>query len=403
MVLETEQREVKFFGHNIIYYVSQVIIAIALFAVCCRLFCMQAYEYPGALGNHVSDLPAHIRFGIEGRGYSLLYIIIGVLARTFGYEAVCVFESVLVVLTWYCAVRLIEKVSGFYSIVSLYVSLGLIFLTTINLPGIYGFYYTGSIITQPWHNITYIAMRLFAVLTVSCFIDLYKNYPGCVRLRDYALVSIFLFLSACMKPNFLVSFSLALLIVLIVDFAKDRRRWENLRNYVIIGSTVFPSLAVLYLQSRILYPQGIGGGEETSGLALAWFPGFFSQGVGTTVLKLILCLAFPVIVLAMNKGGSRMDRFIVLLYLVSFAIVNLLHETGPRQNHGNFYWCIYGAGYLLFLISASLFLKNWREGFPEGRKSALVYKISCAALFACHVISGLFYFNLLLRGSGYGI
>lgn len=245
--------------HLAVYVFSLTVIALALFELSYALFSREAAQCAGALGNYASDLPQHISFGLHGQGYSLLYIIIGVLAGAFGAGAVCAFESLLVVLTWYFAARLIEKISGFYSTVSLYVSLGLIFLTTINLPGIYSFYYVNSIITQPWHNITYIGMRLFAVLTIFFFIDLYRSCPGQILLKDYAPVSLFLFLSACMKPNFLVSFSLALLIVLIADFTKDRRRVHNIRKYVIIGSTVFPSLAVLYLQSRLLYPAGMGG------------------------------------------------------------------------------------------------------------------------------------------------
>lgn len=251
--------------HCIIYVFNLTVIAVALYWLCYNLFCREAVRYAGALGNYASDLPQHISFGLSGQGYSLLYKIIGLLAGTFGTESVCAFESLLVVLTWYFAARLIEKISGFYSTVSLYVSLGLIFLTTINIPGIYSFYYINSIITQPWHNITYIGMRLFAVLTIFFFTDLYRSYPSQICLKDYLPVSLFLFLSACMKPNFLLSFSLALLIVLIADFAKDSRRAQNLRKYVIMGSTVFPSIAVLYLQSRSLYPAGIGGGvKETA-------------------------------------------------------------------------------------------------------------------------------------------
>ena len=140
MLLETEQREVKFFGHNVIYYVSQVIIAIALFAVCYRLFYHQAIGGPG---NFESDLPLHVAFALDGSGYSALYTVIGIIARHFGNEGVAALESAMVVLTWHFAGRLIDKISGFSSIVSLYVSLGLIFLANIHLPIFDAFYMKG--------------------------------------------------------------------------------------------------------------------------------------------------------------------------------------------------------------------------------------------------------------------
>ena len=121
MLLETEQREVKFFGHNVIYYVSQVIIAIALFAVCYRLF------YHQAIGGPV--------------------------ARHFGNEGVAALESAMVVLTWHFAGRLIDKISGFSSIVSLYVSLGLIFLANIHLPIFDAFYMMGFYILGGYYQI----------------------------------------------------------------------------------------------------------------------------------------------------------------------------------------------------------------------------------------------------------
>ena len=138
MLLETEQRQVKFFGHNIIYAFSLAVIAVALFAVCCRLFYHQSI---GGEGNFLSDLPLHISFALGNSGYSALYIVIGIIARHFGNEGVAVLESAMVVLTWYFAARLLEKISGFGSIVSLYASLGVIFLTNIHLTNYFNFYY----------------------------------------------------------------------------------------------------------------------------------------------------------------------------------------------------------------------------------------------------------------------
>lgn len=401
MLLETEQRQVKFFGHNIIYAFSLAVIAVALFAVCCRLFYHQSI---GGEGNFLSDLPLHISFALGNGGYSALYIVIGIIARHFGNEGVAVLESAMVVLTWYFAARLLEKISGFGSIVSLYASLGVIFLTNIHLTNYFNFYYLERFVSQPWHNITYIGMRLFAVLFIYYFIDFYKCYLNSISWKSYTLITLFLFLSACIKPNFFISLSAALLIALIIDFARDRARIENLKKYFIAGSIVFPSCAVLYFQSRSLYPSGFTpGNSASSGIKLVWFADFFSYGALMGILKIFLCISFPAIVFIINKGGSRSFKFIGVFFLVSFFISYVFKESGPREWHGNFYWGIMCASYIIFLFAIGFFMKNWREGFPKNKIASFLYKIICIIICLAHVYSGFSYFNILLTGITYFI
>lgn len=389
---------------NIVYLVSQLIIAIALFVLCYRLFYRQSVGYIGIMGNYPSDLKAHIRFGTQGISYSLLIRTIGWLARSFGNEAVAVLESAMVVLTWYLAKRLIEKISGVKSIISLYASLSLIFLTNIHLP-IFNYYYKERFISQPWHNITYIGMRLFAVLTFCYFIDLYKTYLNRIALKNYFYVTLFLFLSTAIKPNFFISFAAALLLALVIDFVKDDKRAEHLRKYCIIGSTVFPSCAVLFIQSRMLYPSGFAGDDATraSGIMLVWFSGFFKIGVGMAILKILLSVSLPAMVCMINKGGQRDFRFVGLYFLVSFFIAYVFQESGPRTNDGNFFWGIQCAGYILFLFSFGYLIKNWDENFPKGKILPAIYKILSLILIIGHVYSGLVYFNIVSRGGSYFI
>lgn len=391
--------------HNIIYVFSQVIIAVALFMLSYRLFYMQCIQppkyYHGVL--YFSDTPFHIIAGLRGGDYSALFYLIGVITRNFSYGGVAAFESIMVVLTWYFAVKLIDKVTGFRSMIGLYVSLWLIFLTNIHMP-IFDFYYKERFISQPWHNITYVGMRLFAVLFFYYFIDFYKSYLTRILWKNYILVTLFLFLSVCIKPNFFISLSAALLIVLIVDFARDSARIKNLKKYFIAGSMVFPSCAVLYLQSRVLYPSGLtAGNTAASGVTVVWFADFFRYGAWMGILKLILCITFPAIVFIINKGGNRNFMFIGLFFLVSFFISYVFKESGPRAEHGNFYWGIMCASYILFLFSVSVFMKNWREGFPKNRVLSPIYKIVCVIICLAHLYSGISYFNIIRTGSLYFI
>lgn len=389
---------------NFVSVYSQILIAAALYLICYHLFYGQASRSAGALGTYLSDLTAHIIFSTKGTGYSLLFRIIGFLVNHFGPAGVAVLESSMVVLTWYFGKRLIDRIVGYSSVVSLYASLGLIFLACIHVPGRTYLIYEVFVVTQPWHNITFIGMRLLAVLTIYFFIDLYKNYHTKIIWKNYVLTSSFLFLSACVKPNFFISFSLALFIVIVIDFLRTPERRKRVWEYLILGSMVFPTCIILYVQSLVLYPSGIGGGGNpgTSGITLIWFRDLWGCSISQLLTNVFLSLAFPITVFLFNKGGDKISRYICLLYLVSFVIANLFEETGPRWNDGNFFWGMFCAGYFLFLFAISLFLKNWNV-CDTNKKTTVVYKFVCVILFACHVVSGFCYFLLLSLGASFHV
>jgi hypothetical protein len=400
--LETALREQKTGRYNIFYKVSWIAIAIALYLLCYQLFYCQIAGCEGGLGNYPSDISAHIKFGLDGTGYSTIDAIIAFLSRNFGNEPIAVLESLFVVLTWHFTARLFERISGVSSVLPLYVSLGLISLTNIPLP-VYNTYYAERLISQPWHNITYTGMRLFAVLTVCYFIDFYKNYLSRILWKNYLLVTLFLFLSAGIKPNFFISFSAALFVVLLFGFIRDNRKAENFRKYLTAGSMVLPSCAVLFLQSRILYQFGTVSGDATSGITLIWFSAFFNNGAGIGILKIVMCLAFPIAVFIINKGGDKGFKYIGLFFLVSFVISNIFQETGPRANDGNFFWGVRCGGFFFSLFAISYFVKNWKEGIPRNKIGSAVYKTFGTMLCMAHIVFSLLYFDSLIRGGQYFI
>ena len=117
-----------------------------------------------------------------------------------------------------------------------------------------------------------------------------------------------------------------------------------------------------------------------------------------SMLKILLCISFPTIVFIINKGGNRNFRFVGLFFLVSFFISYIFKESGPRAEHGNFYWGIICASYIFFLFSIGWFMKNWEKCFPKNKIISILYKTVCMVLFFAHVYSGFSYFNILLTG-----
>lgn len=371
------------------------------------LFYRQAVMYQG---GYPSDLPSHINYALAGRGYSILYVVLAAVLNTFHSElAAALFISVMVLLTWLTAGLFIEKKFDFSPSQSLLFSTCLLFLCAPYIPKAFPFFYRKSLMSQPWHNITYIGMRLFALLTLWAFLNVAERYRDGISWKDWLKIALPLMISASIKPNFLLAFSIALLLVLIVDFVRDlfskNMSFSRLGKYVVMGSVVFPSLLVLYQQSRILYGVGNPEGSSSGIQFVVMSSTFFSDGAKVVFFKLVRPLAFPTLVYLYNRyARTREFSFTFLMYLVALAEAVFLAETGPRADHGNFYWGLFITAYLLFLYAVPWFVRAVsKTPWAKADIRQKVYAVLGGALLSWHLVSGLYYFVHLLRGNSYFI
>ena len=382
-------------------------LGVLLFVACVYLFYHQAI-WSSPTSPFPSDLSDHIRNVGMGHGYSLNAFFLGLILQHVPNPPVgiAIFEAALVVATWVASTCFIKKFFGKNIDYPELVALPLLFLTSCYLPlGEIG-YYRNSLITQPWHNITYIGMRLFAILTMHFFVEVLQK-PGnkMPTVREWLLISILLAIATSIKPNFLLTFGLTLAIYIAVKFGLDVYHGDDLADAIksafAMGSVVIPSLIILKIQSQELYGTPDQTGQE-SGLVLQFIESrFFADGILTAAIKTVFALAFPVLLLFIQrKNAADVDRFFFWHYLAALAIVIVLAETGPRAAHGNFSWGLYNAAYLLYLWFAPWFVVSCKQQFAEsGRIGGL--SVGCAVLLGCQYFSGLQYFLLLLSGQAY--
>ena len=90
---------------------------------------------------------------------------------------------------------------------------------------------------------------------------------------------------------------------------------------------------------------------------------------------------------------------------MGFLLVFFLRETGTRSGDGNFLWGYSIALFVLLTASALKLLKDIRtRGFFKDKNTIFdSYVIVSIVLFSWHVISGIWYFILLLGGNTYFI
>jgi len=359
-------------------------------------------QITGYNGLYISDLPTHIKQAVTTENYSVCFLLIKLVYTMSGGSsyALALLEGVIFGLTWICTTLTIKKISGLPGWICRTVSFTLLFLTNIYIPGLFPRFYMGSLISQPWHNITYASMRPFAVLTMLFFSDLLQIYRTEKRIswKYWGLTCFALFMSTIMKPNFLMAFAPALLIILIIDFFGKR---NTFKNEFLLGCVVLPACAVLPVQGLLLF------NEEESGIIFGPSIFFFTEGTLIFIMKFVSAVTLPLIVYIFNcrkllKGAD----IAALAYLWSVLEGMFLMETGMRQTHGNFLWGYEILGYILFMYTVPMFIANIREYINgEIRKNAgnTAYLIAGSVLCILHLISGIAYIIWVFQGNLYYI
>ena len=385
----------KYRGKCQVQHILLCIIGIVMFTLFLMLFYYQAVKHNDM---YSSDLPSHIKFALEKRGYSLLYFFIGIIYKiTGGVWGIAIFESCIIILTWLLSGSLISRIVGKISFpTGCFLGIPVIFLTGIYIPGIYEYFYSNQLVAQPWHNITYFGMRLFAVAVMLIFLRMLDTYTIKIDWKCWLLLTFCLLLSTAVKPSFLLGFSSTLFLFLCFDALKAKFEKNILRRIIWLGCSVVPSLLVLWFQSRVLYGSGIE--EGGTGIVLVWGTNFVKAGFGYTILKVVCSLALPILVLIRNrKSLKRIDCFVYIMFFVQLAVVILFSESGKRRFDGNFYWGLYCGAYILYLF---VHAKFWKEIIIEPGKN-IVYKSVGIVLIISQFISGICYFFIVLSGRNF--
>lgn len=351
-----------------------------------------------------SDLPAHISAAMAGDYYSINSILLRLFNHIGGYSAIASYLSAVVVLTMWATAWMVKTLlrindpDSKRTLTRLFaVTAPLVFLSSIYLPGRYGvFYYVAenhvTDFTQPWHNSTYLLMRLFSLVAMTLYFRIQSRY-----LKKYAWVEWSLFLLSLVavnaaKPNFFLAFAPAALCF----FAYDLIRSRKLKPIIWFGISFLLSLPVLLFQRSVLYSSGE---EEQSGIELS--TRLFKHVLQNRILlpHLVAGASFVVLVTALcviHREGKRSLWLGWTAYLFSFLTRWFLFETGPRATHGNFAW---GAKGMAFLLTA-ICLERLIDMKLKKKISMNAYLAACA-LLALMIGSGAVYFVKLYLGTSY--
>lgn len=374
--------------------------ALAAFAAAMAWLHYQQLCSPGGGSDpYTSDLGMHLAFAQRGMVYSTVSLLIGpayalagrvgiaVLLAAFHLAAVAVFAYGL-------RAALPDAPRPARLLVSLAVNLA----TAVWMPR-GGCWYQGTVGGTIYHNTTYIMLAPFALLAMLAFYRAWPTMRDDLDLRAYAVYTVLLTVATSFKASLIFAFAPALLVLLIADFVRTRAK--NLKNEIIMGCSVFPGVALCFIQANVLFA------EEGSGIRLIftvpfdhhrmlWGP-FNEAGVLGLARSFVFVAAVG---LLLGRAAWQRFRYRFSLFTFAFSLAEalLLVESGERLYHANLWWGPFICFWVFWLESVSVFLQQTRTGAVPRWRLAV-----CAAALAWHIVSGVCFLVMLLQGVSYNV
>ncbi|MCQ2539183.1 MAG: hypothetical protein MJ114_01910 [Acetatifactor sp.] len=257
--------------------------------------------------------------------------------------------------------------------------------------------YLGVFTLNPYHNATFLAARPFTIPAMLLFIRLTQSYRTDKKYltRDYFLFSLFLLLSTLAKPSFTLIFVMMAGLYMLAMFF--RSKCKDINPFFGLGLWFIPTFIVLLYQfGGVFGNRGIPAEAGEKGIAFG-FATAWSLCCNNIPRAICLAIAFPFVVLVCNllcKSFPRLLRFAWGLYGVGLFTLLCLYEKGFRMKHLNFSWGYMHGLFFLFLLSLIVLLQNTFR-----KKQPLPLLGIQWAAFGAHLLFGLDYFLLLLRGN----
>lgn len=367
-----------------------------IYFLCCLLL-----FYKQSIGEYTSDLIEHIQFGLNGEGYSIVYFTYKILYFLFhGTWGIAAVLSAICLLTIFEVYIFLKNYKNDINRICMQIfAIITCFVMPIYLPVIYAHRYVDTLPPQAWHNSTYIIMRMLGVAILILYFKMEKNYLRKLEWMDSILFAIGLIVINMVKPNFILAFAPMMAIRLIQDFVLCAKgeRINCLIKIIQFGALVLPSLIVLIFQNTILFGKGTGNSVAITFGKVFW-------GEGNPVLKLLLSMAFPIIVLLKNRTDLKKDKIfgsIWLMWLIAFGEYFFLCESGERSLHGNFTWGLMFCVFMVFAVSICKFWDNLKNTKNHNSCFPIIYVCLGIGLLILHLFAGIDYYIYLLFGGFY--
>lgn len=354
-------------------------------------------------GTFESDLFLHISMAVDDNWfYSLTAFIYGVLYRLpYGNFWIGLFLALCHLLAIYGTYLLLKELWKKYDIqlgaeISYLLAIGLNFVMAFYVKSVNATHYVGYQNANIWHNSTYICMKLVAIFVLWYFLKLMESYKERLTVRQWITFSLLLVISTGVKPNFLLVFAPVMAIMLLVDLF---HKVKFLKIFA-FGMTVVPSLFVVLWQNLVLFGEDTGNGF----LIKPFYT--LAQRSDNPKIALLFSVLFPAVVGIFHIKDVFKDKIYMgslMIWAMGFLEVFFFVESGNRSKDANFMWGYSISLFALFVISLVRLVRDYKnKEFLQGKKVVRYgYLFVATSCFLYHIVSGLWFFGILLTGATY--
>lgn len=397
--------------------VKTAVLLLVSFVVFIVLFWRLVVEYPGPGGNYFSDICEHLlygkTYGIKGE-YSLTLLIDDLLLGlgSAGSWLVAAHLALIVILEIVFGCMLIKKIVPEGNVFTMSVlSLCCLMVIPIFVPFINRHMY-GTFAGNCWHNENYHGMRAFSVLLLVFLFDLIDDYLKKFNIKQMIVFALLLAIINAIKPNFILGFAPALLVMMIADII--RSKGKGFFRWVMFGMSVLISLPVLLWQYFVSFDASV---ETSEGASLIFVVGDYFKLFAHPILDFFTGMAFPLAMLILFRReffGNRFYKLCMGGFIVAFLEMFFIAESGERFVDGNMGWGLQFFIYLMFLLGIAeyyryvlAYMSDRKRGqslssYLQTKSEGSVKVLIPGLLFAVHLALGVMYFAIVYTGvTGY--
>jgi len=195
------------------------------------------------------------------------------------------------------------------------------------------------------HNTTLFAVKPFALLTVLfTILALEKKI-----LSYYVVGAVSLLFSIFAKPSFVIAFLPALAFYILF------KRLFNKETVIYFVLLSLMSVSVLGYQFMHTY------GDENDSKVIVDFLGVWSRYSPNVLISIMLGLMFPLVYTLLSIKNVKENNYIQLVWLITLVSIGyaaIFAESGPRYNHGNFFWSYMISLSLLYVVTIADYFKR---------------------------------------------
>ncbi len=389
-----------------------ILLFLAYLAVTLFLFHRQTVRYAGRYISDITDYLSTIQ-GIEVAyrfPYPVLFrtgsffMLFTTPEHALAFAATFLNGLSVLVLKWYLDSFLEVKKYPGRSWLSILLTFSLLFVSMLFPPSYLGHYneigenylyrYRGTFTPNPYHNATYLAARPFSIPAFFLFAEVLGIYEKENKWfhPKYLLFSLFLLMTTMTKPSFTLILCAAAGILMLYRLIAGQ--FQGVKAFFQLGIYFIPTFLVLIYQFVVVFEPD----NAEAGIGFAFLKAW-STASGNIPLSILFATAFPLTVLALRGKEKTLwtqYRFSWQFLLIGLATLLFLYEKGIRMPHLNFAWGYMHGLFFTYTVSLICLAKATLT------RSQPLWKLTLQwGVYAAHLICGIDYFVVLLRGGLY--